>query len=99
MTLLVASINAAPTMNSDPRFKTAGKWVEPCGISPLVSAPSVNDAQRLTDEELLSPIVVNTKLAIVHAEIFKELFVSICTVNILYSFRFAMTNVSVAQLS
>lgn len=58
-------------MNSHP------KWINPCGIGSSDEFDSELDSvPRLTDKELLSAIIVAAKSALMHAERFKDNYVS-----------------------
>lgn len=76
MTLLVVSVQSAPTMTlENRRLSSPPKWVNPCGLA----AEDFNgdlDVVQLTDSQLLHQVVVQAKTALMHAELFREDYVS-----------------------
>lgn len=88
MTLLVVSVHAAPTMTlEDRRLSSPPKWVNPCGLAAEDFTGDL-DVVQLTDSQLLHQVVVQAKTALMHAELFRDDYVSIdCTfINFLYRF-------------
>lgn len=76
MTLLVVSVHGAPTMTlEDRRLSLPPKWVNPCGLA----AEDFNgdlDVVQLTDSQLLSQVVVQARTALMHAQLFRDDYVS-----------------------
>ena len=62
------------------------KWVNPCGIDPQMAKmhalSSHHQITPLTDQELITSILLSAKNALVHADDFKEKFVSTTLGNV-----------------
>lgn len=76
VTLLVASVNGAPTMTVNAeRLNSPPKWVNPCGYS-SDDFDSDPDVEQLRDVQLLTQVVVQAKTALMHAQLFRDDYVS-----------------------
>jgi hypothetical protein len=80
-TILVRTAMSAPASHSNSlefeRMNSHPKWINPCGIRTSDDFDSELDGvPRLNDNELLSSIIVSAKNTLMHAERFKENYVS-----------------------
>ncbi|XP_047350817.1 uncharacterized protein LOC124949577 isoform X2 [Vespa velutina] len=72
VTLLVASVNGAPTMTVNARrLSSPPKWVNPCGLA-AEDFDSDPDVEQLRDVQLLTQVVVQAKTALMHAQLFRD---------------------------
>lgn len=79
MTLLVVSVHGAPTMTlENRRLSSPPKWVNPCGLAAEAAEdPSGDlDVVQITDSQLLHQVVLQAKTALMHAELFRDDYVS-----------------------
>ncbi|KAF7403545.1 hypothetical protein HZH68_006339 [Vespula germanica] len=76
VTLLVASVNGAPTMTVNARrLSSPPKWVNPCGLA-AEDFDGDPDVEQLRDVQLLTQVVVQAKTALMHAQLFRDDYVS-----------------------
>ncbi|KAK0159812.1 hypothetical protein PV327_010885 [Microctonus hyperodae] len=78
--LLVMSAQSAPTPPSTElqlrRMNSTPKWVYPCGMT-TDDIDSGLDVERISDQQLLSLIVLQAKTALDHAKLFCNSFLTI----------------------
>jgi hypothetical protein len=79
----VSTVMSAPTSRLDhERMTSHPKWINPCGLGASDDFDSeLESVPRLKDDELLFSIIVAAKNALMHAERFKESYVSIVSLN------------------
>lgn len=77
MTLLVVSVHGAPTMTlEERRLNSPPMWVNPCGLAAEDFTSGDLDVVQLSDSQLLDQVVVQAKTALMHAEMFRDNYVS-----------------------
>lgn len=75
MTLLVVSVQSAPTMPlENRRLSSPPKWVNPCGLAAEDFTGDL-DVVQLTDSQLLHQVVLQAKTALMQTELFREDYV------------------------
>ncbi|KAK1127131.1 hypothetical protein K0M31_003679 [Melipona bicolor] len=76
----------------DRRMRSTPKWVNPCGLAAEDFATGDLDVVQLTDSQLLHQVVVQAKTALMHAELFRDDYVSTdCTCLSIFSVVHAYT--------
>ena len=75
LTFLIVSVNSAPMNLENRRLSSPPKWVNPCGLA-AEDFDGDQDVIQLRDEQLLAQVVVQAKTALMHAQIFRDDYVS-----------------------
>lgn len=86
----MVSVHSAPTMTLEGRrHNSPPKWVNPCGLAAEDFTGDL-DVVQLTDSQLLQQVVLQAKTALMHAELFRDDYVSTdCTFIFLFSLSFS----------
>jgi len=76
-TVMSAPISRHNSVDYDERMHSHPKWINPCGLRASDDFDSeLEGVPRLNDNELLSSIIVSAKNALMHAQRFKDSYVS-----------------------
>lgn len=75
MTLLVVSVQSAPTMNPENRrLSSAPKWLNPCGQATTGDFTGDLDVEELTDSELVHFVIQQAKMSLAQTEEFRAAY-------------------------